>query len=278
MQKIRYPLIISDFDGTLLKDDGTIADETKETVDAYVRAGGRFAICTGRTPSSILPRAKELGLKGLVACYQGSVVMDIETGDLKQDGFLPTDGAVEICQVMEAMGLHVHVYELYEYYSNMDDDALKLYEKISGVKGVVYTDKPLSVLIREKGMKVRKVLALVAPQEKEGIYQALEKRFGNEFYVTYSAAFLVEITSRQYSKASAVERIAEYYGVPVQETVAIGDSLNDLPMLERAGLGIAVKNADENVKARARLAYGYTNDENAVGKIVEEFGFWSEEE
>jgi hydroxymethylpyrimidine pyrophosphatase-like HAD family hydrolase len=179
---------------------------------------------------------------------------------------------------MEAMGLHVHVYELYEYYSNMDDDALKLYEKISGVKGVVYTDKPLSVLIREKGMKVRKVLALVAPQEKEGIYQALEKRFGNEFYVTYSAAFLVEITSRQYSKASAVERIAEYYGVPVQETVAIGDSLNDLPMLERAGLGIAVKNADENVKARARLAYGYKNDENAVGKIVEEFGFWSEEQ
>ena len=278
MQKIKYPLIISDFDGTLLKSDGTIAQETKDVIDGYMGAGGRFALCTGRTPSSILPRAKELGLKGLVACYQGSVVMDIETGELKQDGFLPTDGAVEICQAMEEMGLHVHVYELYQYYSNMDDDALKLYEKISGVKGVVCNEKPLSAFVKDSGMKVCKVLALVAPEEKEKVYQALQKRFGNEFYVTYSAAFLVEITSRRYSKASAVECIADYYGVPVQETIAIGDSLNDLPMLERAGLGIAVKNADENVKERAKLAYGYTNDENAVGKIVKEFGFWSEEE
>lgn len=273
MRKIDYPLIISDFDGTLLRSDGTIAEETKRTIDEYVRSGGRFAICTGRTLSSILPRANELGLKGLVACYQGSVIADIETGELKADGFLPTDGAAAICKAMEELGLHIHVYELDKYYSNMDDEALKSYEKICGEKGIVYDEKPLSSWIMERGMKVRKVLALVAPEEKTAVYQALESRFGNDYYVTYSAAFLVEVTSRKYSKGSAVQFIADYYGVDIAKTIAVGDSLNDLPMIEAAGLGIAVQNADELLKKRAKETFDYTNDENAVGKIVEKYGF-----
>ena len=273
MRKINYPLIISDFDGTLLRGDGTIAEETKKTIDEYMRLGGRFAICTGRTLSSILPRANELGLKGLVACYQGSVIADIETGELKADGFLPTDGAAAICRAMEELGLHIHVYEMNKYYSNMDDAALKAYEKISGEKGIVYEEKPLSSWILERGIKVRKVLALVAPEEKAAVYQALESRFGNDYYVTYSAAFLVEITSRKYSKGSAVRFIADYYGVDIAKTIAVGDSLNDLPMIEAAGLGIAVQNADELLKKRAKVTLDYTNDENAVGKIVEKYGF-----
>ncbi len=71
--------------------------------------------------------------------------------------------------------------------------------------------------------------------------------------------------------------MADYYGVPVERTIAVGDSLNDLPMLEAAGLGIAVKNADEALKNRA-LAFGYSNDENAIGKIIETYGFTGEKE
>ena len=116
MRKINYPLIISDFDGTLLRSDGTIAPETKLAIDGYIAAGGKFGICTGRMTGSILPRAKELGLKGLVASYQGSVVSDIESGALLVDGFIPFDGAVKICKVFEEMGLHTHVYTLDKFY------------------------------------------------------------------------------------------------------------------------------------------------------------------
>ena len=61
MRKINYQLIVSDFDGTLVNDDGTISDQNKQAIADYVAAGGAFAISTGRLPDGILKRAKELG-------------------------------------------------------------------------------------------------------------------------------------------------------------------------------------------------------------------------
>ena len=71
--------------------------------------------------------------------------------------------------------------------------------------------------------------------------------------------------------------MADYYHVPVERTVAVGDSLNDLPMLEAAGLGLAVRNADEMLKDKA-ISFEYSNDENAIGRIIERYGFTGEKE
>ena len=150
MRKINYPLIISDFDGTLLGSDGAVSDATKRKIDEYIAAGGTFGICTGRMFTSILPRARELGLKGLVASYQGSVITDIESGKLLVDGYLPADEAAEICKVFERLDLHTHVYTLNEFYVNRRDEALSLYEKICNVKGNVVEEEPLSGLVLRK--------------------------------------------------------------------------------------------------------------------------------
>ena len=69
---MRYKLFLSDFDGTLVRGDGTISKENIEAIGEYRRRGGIFAVVTGRMVRSILPRLKELGLKeGLVVAYQG---------------------------------------------------------------------------------------------------------------------------------------------------------------------------------------------------------------
>ena len=120
-------------------------------------------------------------------------------------------------------------------------------------------------------MKIRKVLALMPPEEKKSVYEYLSSKLGEEYYVTYSSVFLVEITNRNYSKATALERIAAYYGTTVEQTIAVGDSLNDLPMIERAGLGVAVKNADSLLHASADLSLAYSNNENAIGRIIDEY-------
>ena len=87
----------------------------------------------------------------------------------------------------------------------------------------------------------------------------------------------MEITSKTFNKGSAVRFMADYYHVPVERTVAVGDSLNDLPMLEAAGLGLAVRNADEMLKDKA-VSFEYSNDENAIGRIIERYGFTGEKE
>jgi len=276
MQKLGYPLIVSDFDGTLSRTDETIAEETLAAIEEYKNSGGHFALCTGRMLVSILPIARELGLSGLVACFQGSVVADIESGNLVVDGYIPNSGAAEVCRTLEEMHAHVHVYDTECYYSNSDNEYLAHYARIVGVKAIMKTDEPLSVFIENSGIRVRKLLILVDPSERDRIMNVLQEKYGKDYYVTCSAAFLVEVTNRNYSKATALAKIAEYYGLSLQQTIAVGDSLNDLPMIEAAGLGIAVNNAENTLKEKANVTLDASNDEDAIGEIIRKYGFQNE--
>ncbi len=275
-RKINYPLIISDFDGTLVNADGSITEKNKAAIAEYTAAGGIFALSTGRMPAGILSRAKELGLKGMVSTCQGGIIVDIETNEVVSEGRIPYETTLKIVEKMEEMGLHIHVYDLWEYYSNMDDEALKLYENAVKCKAQVVEDKPLSAFVKERKLASYKVLAMVLPQDNEKVRKAL----GNECFagcvVTRSAQYLVEVVNANYSKGTAVEFLAKYYNIPVEKTVAVGDQLNDLPMIERAGVGIAVKNADEGLKLQADHVSAYTNEESAIAYVIEEFGFTKE--
>ena len=73
-----------------------------------------------------------------------------------------------------------------------------------------------------------------------------------------------------------MEKIASYYGVSSQNTIAVGDSLNDLPMIQHAGLGIAVKNADDTLKSNAKLVCDFSNNENAIGEIIRRYALANE--
>lgn len=275
MRKINYALIVSDFDGTLVKADGTISDRTQNIIRRYVDDGGIFAISTGRMPAGILPRVKELGLKGVVCCGQGSAIVDIESNEVLLEGNIPNEIAVAICEKMEEMGLHIHVYSLWDYYSNMDDDALKMYERIVKAKAVLVQDKPISQFVKETGMNPCKVLAMVAPEDNERVLVTLEKEAFPDCDVTRSNVYLVEVSNAKYSKGTSVEFLSQKYNIPMEKTIAVGDQVNDLSMIEMAGLGIAVQNADENLKARA-LVCDYTNEEDALAHIIEKYGYLEE--
>ncbi len=276
MQKIRYPLIVSDFDGTLVGSDGNVSKENREAIARYVAAGGTFVVSTGRLPSGILPRVRELGLEGFVCCCQGAIIMDIQSGDLVLDGKLSQSATLAACKEMEGLGLHIHAYDLWEYYANMDDEALKIYEKAVGRKAKLVTDKPLSSFIEETGLRAYKLLAMVEEAQSDEILQKLAATKSEEYALTKSASFLVEVISPNYTKGTAITFLAERLGIEAEQCVAVGDQRNDLEMIEAAGVGIAVKNADDKLKERANCVLEYTNDENAIAKIIEIYGFYEE--
>lgn len=276
MQKINYPLIVSDFDGTLVKKDGTISDKNKKAIEKYVAAGGRFAISTGRMPAGILNRARELGLKGMVCCCQGAIILDIESGNVLSEGRISHETTVKACEKMEELGLHIHVYDLWEYYANMDDHHVAYYESVLKVKAQRVLDRPISQFVKETGLRSYKVLAMVEPQDNASVMAALSKHHFDGCEITRSAEYLVEIVNTKYSKGTALETLARHYGVPIEKTIGIGDQNNDLPMIRTAGLGVAVKNADEGLKAEADYICDLTHEEDAVAFVIEHFGFAKE--
>lgn len=276
MRKIKYPLIVSDFDGTLASSNGNLSEKNKSAIKEFCSQGGKFAISTGRMPSGILPRTRELGLQGVVCCGQGSALVEIDSGKVISFGGIDNATAVKVCEKMQEMHLHTHVYGLWNYYCNMDDKWLKDYENIVRTKAELVLDIPISEFVKEKGLNPCKILAIVNPSEALSIMEEFRKENFENCEITRSADFLVEICSNRYSKGTSVSFLAKRYDIPLENVIAVGDQYNDLSMLETAGLGVAVKNADEVLKKSANLVLDYTNDEDAIAHLIEEYAYWEE--
>ena len=264
---MRYPLFLSDFDGTLVRADGTISQRNIEAIKEYRVAGGVFAVVTGRMLCSIRPRLKELGLEeGIVVAYQGGMIADVATGEiLENDGFTPEE-AIRAVTFLEREDLHIHVYIDDKLYCNRDDDALKSYEDICGVKGIV-CNEPLSRFVKRKKKTVNKVLAILPSEEKAALIKRLQKGLGEGYFITASNDFLVEALPARVNKAHAVNFLAERFGIPREQVAAIGDQLNDLPLLCAAGGKFAVSNAQEDLKKIATVVSSC--EEDGVAEALE---------
>jgi len=199
MQKINYGLVVSDFDGTLVSEDGTIAQRNKNAIEKYRANGGIFAISTGRLPNGILARANELGLKGAVSCGQGSVIVDIESKEVLFQDFIKHETAIKICQAITKMDIHMHMYGVWEYYCNKDDAAIIQYQKITGTKAKIVTDVPFAKMLEETKMNVCKFIVMVPPEDAEKTIQALEAEHFEDCIVTKSAPYLVEVVNARCS-------------------------------------------------------------------------------
>lgn len=259
---MNYDLFLSDFDGTLVRADGTVSEENKRAIAAYRAAGGRFIVCTGRMPAAILPRLAELGIEeGPVVAYQGATVIDVGTGEILKNDCFAREDALAAIRLLEAEGCHIHVYGADDFYCNMDDELLHVYEHICRVKGIVVNEK-LSAFVEREGFPVVKVLAMTEPEGQAAFIARLTRTLGERFFVTRSAEWLVEIMPAGQSKAAAVQFLCEHFGISGEHIAAIGDQLNDLPMLLAAGGRFAVANAQEALKQAATVVP--SNEEDGV--------------
>ncbi|MBP5242553.1 MAG: HAD family phosphatase [Clostridia bacterium] len=267
---MKYDLIISDFDGTFRHRDNTIGEKTLNAVKEFERRGGKFAMCTGRMPSSIRPVLLKAGMGGLYVAYQGSLVAETVSGKILREGGFSKAQALKICKAMQEMGLRIHVYDRDTCFVNYRDDYLQAYEDICGIRSEDRAD--LYGLIENSQNKIFKLIAMVYKEERNAIRDELKKRLGEEeFYISCSASTLVEVTAKEDTKAAAVEFLGKYYGVANERILAFGDNQNDAPMLQAAGHGVAVANADPALKSVADEVHDKTCDEDAVGDYLERF-------
>lgn len=271
---LRYKLIASDFDGTLRRSDGNVSEETKRTIRAFTEKGGIFALCTGRMTSSILPHAREMGLKGLIVAYQGAVIQDIESGKLLRDERIPLSDTAEICRFLEEEN-HLHVYDGDRFFVNADDGFLAMYERICRVHGIL-TQRAISRTVEEEKISANKIVAMCEAERHDALFARCLAAFGERCYVTSSMEQMVEIAPKGIDKGNALEYLASYYGIPLSETIAFGDNYNDLPLIRKAGLGIAIGNAVPELKEAAGFVTK-TCDEDGVAYAVRKFALGEEE-
>ncbi len=270
---MRYPLFISDFDGTLVRKDRTVSEGNKAAIRQYIDRGGTFAICTGRTLTSIMPRLADMGITdGLVVAFQGAVIADIRTGKLLKNDVYDREKLLIAMREIERRGLHYHIYTSEDFYSNRRDVFLSYYENICKIQAIVEGD--LIGMVERENTPTVKILIMIEDEKKRALKDELHLVLGDDYFVSTSGECLVEIMPKGVNKGSAVKFLSDYFGVPKEGTAAIGDQLNDLPMIEAAGGKFVVANAEKELKELARTVVA-SNEEDGVAealKIAQEEG------
>lgn len=256
---MKYRLFCSDFDGTLVRGDGTISANTKQEIARYTKAGGIFTVVTGRMTSSILPRVREFASEGIVVAYQGAVVADIGTGKLLKNVCFNEEDALFAVRLLEEENHHIHVYTNEGLFVNRRDEMLEAYEAVCKVKGTL-VDGKLSDWLETKRPPVVKILVMIEPEKRLALRDELKERLGEAYFVTCSNAWLVELMPKGQDKGSAIRFLSEYFRVPKEEIAAVGDQLNDLPMLMEAGGKFAVMNAENELKSVAAVVSSCEED------------------
>lgn len=260
-------LVALDLDDTLLDCGLRISPHCIETIQAVRKKGVMVTIATGRMFKSALPYARQLQIDVPLITYQGAWVKNSLSGEVLY--YRPVDRALtrQIFEFFDCCGVHYHSYFDDTLCMESLTEEGRYYAEIAGVKPVIVKN------LREE-LKTREPFKIMGITFNEKMLLdmelALKNRFGRELYITRSKPNFLEIMDRQATKSRALQVVAEHYGIDRTDVMAIGDSYNDMDMLEWAGLGVAMGNAPKNVKEAA--AYVTTsNEEEGVAEALTRF-------
>lgn len=242
-------LFVTDIDGTLLPTGGTVSAANVAAVQAMIRGGVKVAIATGRMYSAALAVAKQLGVPVPIIAYNGALIKS-SSGEVLHTHFMDEEIVLQLIDFFRERNLHIQSYSDDILYVPERNAGVEYYEDVIHVKAVTVGWDGL----RERAKDVTKLLSISFDRDELiGAMNAVRKIFGDRVEVTHSNVRFGEFMAKGVTKAGAIEILAKKFGVDIADVLAIGDSENDLPMLKAAGVGVAMGNAQPNVKAACKF-------------------------
>lgn len=260
MPKIK--LIATDMDGTLLNDEKKITAENAVAIKLAQEHGIKFVLASGRMFEASKPYADALGLDTPIISYNGSLVKDSRTEETFFELFMDVDVAFAVLQYCRKINLHVQAYRNGNVYTDYLDASSIWYSKIIN-RPVI----PLGEKLFEEKHQFYKLMGITDPENGRDIALDILQHFTGQIEITSSAPGFVEIVTPGINKWSAVKRLAQMWHIQPNEIMCIGDSYNDLSMIENASIGVAVANANEKVKAHAKFVVA-DNNHSGVAEAI----------
>ena len=260
-----YKLVAIDLDDTLLNDDRQITEATKQALAAAVEHGAVITLATGRMYASAKAVARELELNVPLITYQGALVKNALDGKVLYERSVPEHVALQILEYCLAHGLHLQGYVEDQLYVREDNEKTLAYTQLSKIPYIVEPD--FTKIIRKPQAKM---LIIDEPQKLDKVADEFKSMFGDSAHITKSKPNFLEIMHPEGTKGSALRFLAEHFGCAIEDTIAIGDSWNDHDMIETAGLGVAMGNAVEPLKAVANYITS-SNNEDGVKQVIDRF-------
>jgi Cof subfamily protein (haloacid dehalogenase superfamily) len=248
----RPRLVAFDVDGTLVGRDLSISPRVLDAVARMRDADIAGCLVTGRMYRSTLPFVRELRFDAPVVCYQGAAIIDPATDDVLDHVAVSNEVVRELIAAAETDRMHLQLYRNDEYYCESRNRYSDLYASLAMTEPVIVPS------LREAfaySPATKAVIVADAPVA-QSYAEMLSERLRGRAYVTRSLPEFVEVLDLAVDKGAALRFVANRLGIAMDETLAIGDSWNDAPLLRAAGFGVAMGSAPPELREIASASVG----------------------
>ena len=232
-----------DLDDTLLRDDLTISDFSVRVLRTLQKEGVHIILASGRSAYSMKPYVEQLGCVSACISSNGAEIWEVPSERIIRSIRLPEDLSVEIARFAEKHSCYAQVYDGGCFYFNRYGPWAERYAAATRLTGV-YAGR-LSEFIREPR---NKILLIDSTERIASMYAEASVQFRGRASVTCSKPVYLEFNPLNAVKGKALETACSFLGTVAGQAVAFGDSLNDVTMLQSAGLGVMVSNGWPEVK------------------------------
>lgn len=262
MGKFDGILICTDLDDTLLTADKRVSEENAEAINYFMGEGGYFTFATGRMPQGARLMLKFIQPNAPIICSNGTAIYDFKQEKflwmrkLEPDAFkvveyvikkVPQCGVVVGCENGVYFPRVNRVTEEHKFLENFPDNYVALND------------------IKEQWLKV---IFMTESEDVVLLKQAVnESGWADAFEFMQSSPWYYEMLPKNSTKGSAVPRLAEILNIERKNTIGMGDNDNDMTLITNSGIGIAVANAIEPIKAAADYIT-VDNESHALASVI----------
>jgi Cof subfamily protein (haloacid dehalogenase superfamily) len=264
----KYKILVSDFDGTLAGSNNKISSKNLSAINGFISRGGIFVLSSGRATDGISKILISQGFSGLLSSFNGAVLYDLTEKKVIASKGVPTDLCLRFINYATENGLYYHVYGDEGFNCPFETERTSLYERLTLVKGKITKD--MYSFVQQSGLETPKILVFDDEDKLDAHFDSIVKLLP-ECDVVRSTDNMIDINLKGVNKGSALDLIAQSFNARVEDIIAVGDAGNDLAMIERECLSVAVSNATKEIKDVAKVISPYSNDDDAVAHLIEDF-------
>lgn len=259
-------LIAIDLDGTLLQSDGSVSERTKAAIAAARAKGVVVSIATGRMYQTASPYGRLLAMGDApMMLYAGGLIQTLQTRRKLFEHPVKLEDAQAVVDLCKEKGWYIQTYI---------DDVLRVSSYDKWAKGYEEKTRSKAVFCGDDFWTLQgapnKLLMRGEPDIMLERRRYLEDAFPGKFTIVFSMPTFMEIMPKGISKAVGLTKMGEIYGIGNDEIMALGDSENDLDMINAAGFSVAMANSTDAVKAAADCLTA-SNDDDGVAKAIEKY-------
>jgi Cof subfamily protein (haloacid dehalogenase superfamily) len=228
-----------DFDRTLVGRDALLRPRTRAAIKRSQDAGIPVIVATGRMFRSVRPYLEEAGIADPVVCYQGAAVVDPRSGEFLLHQPIPLPTAREAVQVLTELGYSPNCYVDDRLYVAHHTAYSRMYAEFQHIPVEEVGD--LAAWLEKPPTKL---VAVADPEDVPALRAALAARLDGKVFLTTSLPYLLELGNLAVSKGTGIAYVAERLGISLDRMVTFGDGENDIELIQEAGFGIAVEDAN----------------------------------